>query len=135
VTPEQLLSTFYRIPRLSAAELSDGGGPFGFDIHTALAVDYLITRYDCDAIIETGCNRGDTTQYLAEAYPDRVVLSCDIVPQYVDFVRKRLAEHHNVAIDQCDSPELLQKVRGQFRCPLYYLDAHWYDAWPLTREL
>ena len=135
MTPDDLLATFYRIPRLAAAELSDGGGPFGFDIHTALAVDYLITRYDCDAIIETGCNRGDTTHYLAQAYPDRVVLTCDIVPQYVDFVRERLGAHHNVAVQHCDSPQLLEQVRGQFRCPLYYLDAHWYEAWPLTREL
>jgi hypothetical protein len=41
--------------------LSDRGVPFGFDIHAALAIQSLIKRYRCDAIIETGCNRGDTS--------------------------------------------------------------------------
>ena len=59
---------FYRIMRPGASELSDGGGPFGFDITTALEFDFLIERYGCDAVIEAGCNVGDTTEYLARAY-------------------------------------------------------------------
>jgi hypothetical protein len=104
-------------------------------MHTALAVDYLIERYGCDAIVETGCNRGDTTQFLAECYPNLAVLTCDIVPKYADFARERLAGYPNVAVQTCDSPVLLEMVRGQFRCPFYYLDAHWYEPWPLEREL
>lgn len=125
----------YRIERLAAAELSDGGGPFGFDAHTALAFDWLIERYGCDAIIETGCNHGDTTEYLARTYPHLTVLTCDVVPRYVEFVRERVGVLPNVAVDLCDSTELVRRVQGQFERPIYYLDAHWYEDWPLAREL
>lgn len=125
----------YRIERLAAAELSDGGGPFGFDAHTALAFDWLIERYGCDAIIETGCNHGDTTEYLARTYPHLTVLTCDVVPRYVEFVRERVGVLPNVAVDLCDSTELVRRVQGLFERPIYYLDAHWYEDWPLAREL
>ena len=45
MSAENVYKNFYRIRRLGAAELSDGGGPFGFDITTALEFDYLIDRY------------------------------------------------------------------------------------------
>ncbi len=132
---DRVYDTFYRIPRLAAAELSDGGGPFGFDMHTAIAVDYLVERYACDAIVETGCNHGDTTHYLAQCYPSLPVLTCDVVPKYTDFVRERLAGYANVAVERCDSAELVEKLQGRFERPLYYLDAHWNEDWPLQREL
>lgn len=132
---ETVYQHFYRVPRHSAELLSDRGGPFGFDIHAALAIDWLIERYRCDAIIETGCNRGDTTQFLAECYPHLPVLTCDILPEYTDHVRRRLGPYPNVVVEQCDSPVLLERIRGMFERPLYYLDAHWYEQWPLTREL
>lgn len=135
MTVESVYEHFYRTSRHSAELLSDRGGPFGFDIHAALAIDWLIERYHCDAIIETGCNRGDTTAFLAACYPHLPVLSCDILPEYADHVRRRLGGHPNVAIEQCDSPLLLERVRDAFACPLYYLDAHWYEQWPLSREL
>ena len=133
--PQRVYETFYRTPRHGAAECSDGGGPFGFDIHTALAVDYLLDRYDCDAFIETGCNRGDTTHYLAARYPELTVLSCDVVPRFVEFVSDRLADFPNARVELCDSVEFLAAVQHEFERPLFYLDAHWYADWPLEREL
>lgn len=126
---------FYRTLRLGAAELSDGGGPFGFDITTALEFDFLIERYQCDAIIETGCNAGDTTDYLARAYPHLAIVTCDVVDKYVDLVKRRVGFMPHTYVEKADSPDLIAKFRDRFRCPLYYLDAHWYEAWPLEREL
>lgn len=131
----RVYDTFYRVPRLAASELSDGGGPFGFDIHTALEFDFVIERYGVDAIVECGSNLGDTTHYLAQAYPNLAVLTCDIVPRYVNFVRERLGGFPNVVVDLCDSAELIRKVQPHFRRPLFYLDAHWNEDWPLEREL
>jgi hypothetical protein len=132
---ERVYDRFYRIPRAGAAELSDGGGPFGFDIHAAIAFDFLVERYDCDAIIETGCNHGDTTHFLAECYPHLAILTCDVVGRYVDFVRERMGRYPGVTVDLCDSADLVKAVQGQFRRPIYFLDAHWYEEWPLAREL
>ena len=126
---------FYRTMRLSASELSDGGGPFGFDITTALEFDFLVERYQCDAIIETGSNMGDTTDYLARTYPHLSIVTCDVVDKYVDIVKRRVGFMPHTHVEKIDSPELIAKFKDEFRCPLYYLDAHWYEDWPLEREL
>lgn len=126
---------FYRTARLGATELSDGGGPFGFDITTALEFDLLIERYQCDAVIETGCNMGDTTEYLARTYPGLTIVTCDVVERYVETTHRRVGYMPHTIVELADSPDLLAKYKDQFRCPLFYLDAHWYKAWPLQREL
>lgn len=135
MSAENVYRHFYKINRLAATELSDGGGPFGFDITTALEFDYLIERYGCDAIIETGCNMGDTTDYLARAYPALSIVTCDVVDKYVELVRRRVGFMPHTYVEKADSPDLIAKYKDRFRCPLFYLDAHWYDAWPLEREL
>ncbi len=132
---ENVYYHFYRIQRIAADTLSDGGGPFGFDITKAIEFDYLITRYNVDAIIETGSNVGDTTEYLARAYPHLAVFSCEIVRKYQGIVARRTQSLHNVDARLCDSRELIADVKDQFASPLYYLDAHWYDDWPLQDEI
>lgn len=135
MSSEEVYRQFYRVGRLGARELSDGGGPFGFDITTALEVDWLIERYDCDAVIETGCNAGDTTAYLCRRYPTLAVISCDIKPEYASGTKRRLAGRTNAIVEEADSPDLIARYAGDFRCPFFYLDAHWYEDWPLEREL
>ena len=120
---------------MSAQELSDGGGPFGFDITTALEFDYLIEKYNCDAIIETGSNYGDTTHYLARTYHNLTILTCDVVDKYVNLVKRRLADAPNVVVEKANSPDLIAAYKEKFRCPLYFLDAHWYEDWPLEKEM
>lgn len=132
---ERVYENFYRVPRMGAKELSDGGGPFGFDVTTALEFDFLIERYQCDAVIETGCNAGDTTHYLSATYPNLTILTCDVMDKYVDLVKRRTRYAHNVVVEKRDSPEFVEKYKDDFRCPLFYLDAHWYEDWPLEREI
>ncbi len=129
------LSIFYRTERVGAVRLSDGGGPFGFDVTVALLVDDLISRYGCDAVAETGCFLGDTTSYLARRYPQLPVYTCDIEPAHASFTRHRLAEHGNVTVEDVDSPALVAAVSARHQRPLFYLDAHWGPHWPLDREL
>lgn len=135
MSADNVYKHFYRTVRLSATELSDGGGPFGFDITTALEFDFLVERYQCDAIIETGSNMGDTTDYLARAYPNLSIVTCDVVDKYVDIVKRRVGFMPHTHVEKIDSPDLIAKFKDEFRCPLYYLDAHWYEDWPLEREL
>jgi hypothetical protein len=126
---------FYRVPRAGAVRLSDGGGPFGFDITVAIQVEHLVTALDCDGIIETGCFLGDTTEYLARRYPHLPIRTCDIEPQAAEFTRQRLAGMGNVTVLTGDSAALLGQLAHGLRRPLYYLDAHWYEQWPLSAEL
>lgn len=135
MSAEQVYAVFYRCPRLAFEELSDGGGPFGFDITAALEFDLLIEQYGCDAIFETGCNLGDTTLYLARRYPDIPLFSCDISERHAEFTRQRLAFSANATIEHLDSPLLIERHAVRFQRPIFYLDAHWYEDWPLEREL
>ncbi|MBX3725883.1 MAG: hypothetical protein KF823_08195 [Xanthomonadales bacterium] len=135
MSADQVYAHFYRCPRLAAEELSDGGGPFGFDITAALEIDLLIEHYRCDAVFETGCNLGDTAYYLARRYPDIPLFSCDISQRHAEFTRQRLAFAPQATVEHLDSPLLIERHAGRFQRPLFYLDAHWYEDWPLQREL
>ncbi len=132
----RLLRDFYQVPRMGQLFLSDGGGPFGFDIQLACEVDWLVRAYGCDAVIETGCNMGDTTEYLCNRYPDRPVFTCDVEGAFVDFVKERLALHSNVKVAQSDSVAFLEHTLPKFKRPFLFLDAHGVGKeWPLTAEL
>ncbi len=126
---------FYRTWRAGACRLSDGGGPFGFDIAVALLADELITGYGCDAITETGCFLGDTTAYLARRYPRLPVYACDIDPGCCAFTARRLAACPNVTVTCEDSPALLARVTTRHERTFAFLDAHWDQDWPLLAEL
>ncbi len=133
-TPD-LLHTFYTTARAGQGRLSDGGGPFGFDITTAVQIDYLLGAYGCDGVIETGCFLGDTTDYLARLYPELPIVTCDVVAEHAAFTRHRLRDRSNTSVVTGDSADVLASLSGRFDRPLVYLDAHWYECWPLADEL
>ncbi|MFJ2114091.1 hypothetical protein ACIOEX_19760 [Streptomyces sp. NPDC087850] len=132
---DTLLRTFYTVPRVGREKLSDGGGPFGFDIVTAIQVDFLIRAYGCDGIAESGCFLGDTTEYLARLYPHLPVRTCDVDPRSAGFTRQRLRCRENVDVYLGDSGELMPTLLSGLARPLVYLDAHWNSRWPLQDEL
>lgn len=115
--------------------MSDGGGPFGFDIHFALEVDYLINAAGCDAFIETGTNTGDTTDYMSKQYPNLSIISTEIEPTFYSLASVRLKDRSNVKLHLNSSEQIMKQYRSQFKCPLYYLDAHWNEYWPLADEI
>jgi hypothetical protein len=132
---DRTAAVFYRTWRAGAYRLSDGGGPFGFDIAVALLADDLITGYGCDAIAETGCFLGDTTAYLARRYPQLPVYTCDTDPASCRFTARRLARCPNVTVSCEDSPAMLAGVGARHDRTFAFLDAHWGQPWPLAAEL
>ncbi|WP_018588702.1 hypothetical protein [Salinispora arenicola] len=132
---QAVFDQFYRVPRAGAVRLSDGGGPFGFDITVAMQVEHLVTVFDCDGIVETGCYLGDTTDYLARRYPHLPVRTCDIDSDAAAFTRRRLRHRDNVQVLTGDSATVISRLGDGLTRPLYYLDAHWYPGWPLPTEL
>jgi len=134
-TASAMLNVFYRVPRVGQVRLSGGGGPFGFDITTALQVDYLVHAYGCDGIVETGCFLGDTTEYLGRYYHSLPVRTCDIDPAHADFTRRRVRGCSNVTVYTGDSTQLIPTMFDDLRRPLLFLDAHWNADWPLAGEL
>ena len=132
---ERVFRQFYRTPRMGVERLSDGGGPFGFDITGALQIDHLVRSLGCDALVETGCHVGDTTDFLSAMYPRLAVITCDVEPRFVAFTRHRLAGRANVEVVASPSPGVVAEACRRFLRPLFYLDAHWYEDWPLEDEL
>lgn len=131
----RLFESFYSTARLGGILLSDGGGPFGFDIQIAMQMDEIIEVFEVDGFVETGCFLGDTTSYLARTYPDLPVRSCDIVPKFAEFTARRTAPWGNVVVVAGSSPEVLPKLSEGLARPLYILDAHWASYWPIVDEL
>lgn len=131
----RLVGNFYTTSRTSAGLLTDGGGPFGFDIHVAFQVQSIIDHCEIDGIVETGCCLGDTTEYLALQYPELEVRTCDIDETRVRFAARRLRTWSHVRVEHGDSGELLASLTDGLRRPLFILDAHGSGEWPLAREL
>ncbi|WP_199826916.1 hypothetical protein [Streptomyces sp. WM6378] len=133
---EQVLGAFYRTPRAGGLDrLAGGGGPFGFDVTAACRVHTLVTLFRCDGIVESGCHLGDTTEYLARAYPHLPVRACDLDGQRAGFARARLAGLSNAVVRHGDSGRLLPALLSGLERPLVFLDAHWGPDWPLRAEL
>lgn len=129
-----LLYNFYTTERCSF-NVSDGGGPFGFDIHHALEIDYLIKKYNIQRIVETGTNMGDTAEYLAKNYPEITIITTETVNDFFNFSKKRLKKYSNVFILN-ESSEKVTLIEGKKNIKtLYYLDAHWGEYWPLSDEI
>lgn len=130
-----MLENFYSTPRLGAVRLSDGGGPFGFDITVACQVDHAVRHGDLHVIIETGTFLGDTTEYLGRQYPDLPVISIEIQAEHVAIARARCRDLPNVEIVHGDSAIALPEILATVKHPFVYLDAHWLPEWPLSAEL
>lgn len=97
----------------------------------------LISALPVDAFIETGTFRGETSLLIA-AQTSLPVFSCDINPDFCKHARLRVLPFgKRVKINQADSREFLEKLLSEkaFECPLFYLDAHWYEDLPLYKEL
>lgn len=111
------------------------GGPLANNIIHAFEFDILIRLYDIDTIIETGTHVGDTTEYLARAYPYMKIISCETDPERYHLAEMRLEEYKNVEVINESSVELLPKLKGKYKNCLYFLDAHWEKYLPLLDEL
>lgn len=130
-----ILECFYSTPRVGSFRLSDGGGPFGFDITVACQIDHLVREGQLDGVVETGSFVGDTLEYFARRHPRLPVVGIEIDPQYAAIAAQRCAPFPNVTVRTGDSADLLAEAVKKLRRPLVYLDAHWERTWPLAAEL
>lgn len=131
---KKLLYNFYTTERCSFS-VSDGGGPFGFDIHHALEIDYIVKKYNIEKIVETGTNMGDTAEYLAKNYPKIKIVTTETHRDFFNFSRKRLIKYKNVFCLNESSEKIVRIEDTEKLNTLYYLDAHWESYWPLSDEI
>lgn len=93
--------------------------------------------FPISSFIETGTYRGNSSSYIARVFPQLPVFTCEVVEEFFGLSSKRLKKHPNIKIFHQSSEKFLNSLSlgetGSF--PLFFLDAHWYDYWPLRDEL
>ena len=113
------------------------GGPFNGERLRMRIVNDVAQAVPFSAFIETGAFVGTTTEHFARS--GIPVMSCEAMLDNFLVSALRLSRYENVALEMSDSRTFLRKVLGQpsdaLRCPLFYLDAHWFDDLPLPEEL
>lgn len=88
--------------------------------------------------METGTYLGDTALCVSRMAPGLPVFTCEINRRFHGLARRRLAGRANVRSINAGSREFLPRLlelRLAGDRPLFYLDAHWYDDWPLADEV
>ena len=97
----------------------------------------MLTTLPITSVIETGTNRGDSTCFLADHFPGSVY-TCEIKGLYYRESRCRFRSYQNIQISRGSSPKGLRRLANDLKfggMPLFFLDAHWYEYWPLNDEL
>jgi predicted O-methyltransferase YrrM len=98
----------------------------------------LMAAFEFDSIIETGTNRGSTTEYFANTFSGPI-FSIEYSQKYADFSKLRTKNCKNVDIIVNNSVDglkyLLESKVSYGSTVFFYLDAHWYDYLPLRDEL
>ncbi|MBI2629891.1 hypothetical protein HYW76_02225 [Candidatus Pacearchaeota archaeon] len=90
------------------------------------------------SLIETGTYLGWTAGYLARKYSDLKVYSCEINEKSFTIAKKRLSKYPNIRLWKGDSPQflkLLYEKNSLGERPVFFLDAHWEDKWPIEEEI
>lgn len=101
------------------------------------AIVNLVAKHGIDVIVETGTFRGGTTAQFAKMVSQ--VVTIEVNQSFYNIARKNLDGIHNVSMFLGDSPVIMSKVLSS---PAYvnkkiffFLDAHWFAACPLLKEL
>ncbi|MDO8563523.1 MAG: hypothetical protein Q7R87_00780 [Nanoarchaeota archaeon] len=98
----------------------------------------LVKSYKIDCIIETGTYKGFTTSFFARAFPEIPIYTCEIDDFNYRTARENLKEYGNVQIFKESSPKFIESLIKDNKIgkrPFFYLDAHWFNEWPLESEL
>lgn len=109
----------------------------GDRVYQSLITD-LIAHLGVTHFVETGTYLGDTSRFVAESFPALPILTCEMDAQVYARARRRLRRYAQIEIVKASSADVVQDFidrRSKFERPLFFLDAHWYEYWPLADEL
>lgn len=94
----------------------------------------LAEKFNIKRIIETGTYHGWSTNQLCNIGVP--VETIEVNPENFEIAKSFLSSRDNVNLHQGSSPEVLEKILADNEENLlFFLDAHWYDYWPLKDEL
>jgi len=90
------------------------------------------------AFVETGTFKGVSAAFIADRCPAVPVHTIEIEPSYYAEAAARLHRYPSVRLAHGSSPPWLAALLDGGTLgdrPLFYLDAHWYEDWPLPAEI
>ena len=98
-------------------------------------VAYLKKTYGIKTAVETGTYKGNTSVLLSILFDQ--VHTIEISEETYNQTKERLAPYSHVHCHLGTSEKVLKKLLPSLKDQplLFYLDAHWYDNWPLRDEL
>lgn len=98
----------------------------------------IISRFHASSFVETGTYLGGTTEFIAAKFPALPVFTCETNNAVFQPAVKRLKKYPNVTVVEQSSNKFIRNaidtgILGPL--PVFFLDAHWYDYWPLQDEV
>ncbi len=89
------------------------------------------------SIVETGTYKGATANFFAQNFSGPI-FTCEVMGLYFRGSRRRLKKYSHVHIMKMSSPRMLDHLENGHSfgtLPFFFLDAHWYNYWPILDEL
>ena len=132
----ELLTRVYR--RVRDVVSGPGWGAFHHDpIYRGVMLE-LVEALPFTSFVETGTYRGYSTELIASRHPKLPVFTSEVYEPSYHLARRALRKYPNITADLGSSDKWIEallrdKKPGDF--PLFFLDAHWQQYWPLRAEL
>jgi len=110
--------------------------PFNGDFEFSDKLIELIKRYDLKWVIETGTSNGNSTRQLATMFSQ--VYTIELNRAQYEVTTPFLKQFPNTTAYCGHSGKMLSQLLQDLKLTgngAFYLDAHWYNDWPLLDEL
>ncbi len=126
--------------RLEALRLAPSA-PFHGDPTLQQIILASINYFHVQTFFETGTFRGDSILWLSQERPDLDIMSVEVDQYFHNYASKRvshLESPNKVRLFNNDSTVVLKEcfnARVLLEPTLFWLDAHWYNNWPLLDEI
>ncbi len=101
-------------------------------------MEEIIREFGITTIVETGVHYGQSTLDFSKMVDN--VIAIDILPESIDEATKLVItenKRENVKFICGNSPDVLKEIKNQIDASktIFFLDAHWWDIWPINDEI
>lgn len=135
--PREVRSFFLPLISNDPSRYAKGDSPLHGDTQWQEFVKLVVRDLPVSSVVETGTNRGDSTMFFGSVFPKKV-FTAELMGMYYREAKHRLKVRPNIHALRGSSEEVMERLYKENAygdLPLFFLDAHWYDYWPMAEEL
>ena len=101
-------------------------------------IEEIVSEYGITTIVETGVHYGQSS--LEFSYMVDKVYAVDILQESIDEATRLIVTENNrknVTFICGNSPDVLKQIKNEIDASktIFFLDAHWWDIWPINDEI